>query len=207
MTNNSESKPTLESESPIEKGEQTEQAEKTTPQSEELKQESVLPAQRRAGFFKRLAAMVYDWLAVIALAMLVTIVNLIVVHQLSKYGVIDMTGYTDPSAYLNGQIWFQIELVLWVWLFYAWFWHDGGQTIGMRAWRLKLQRVDGKPLELKRAMLRALYSVFGLGNLLVLFTPKTKLAVQDKLTQTEMIVLTKEQNKQIYLRGIEDPER
>ena len=161
----------------------------------------------RAGFFKRLAAMIYDWLAVIALAMLVTILNLALVHLLSKYGVLDLAGYPDPSAYLNDQIWFQLELALWVWLFYAWFWHDGGQTIGMRAWRLKLQRIDGKPIELKRAMLRALYSVLGLGNLLVLFTPKTKLSLQDKLTKTEMIVLSKEQNKQIYLRGIEDPER
>lgn len=161
----------------------------------------------RAGFFKRLAAMIYDWLAVIALAMLVTILNLALVHLLSKYGVLDLAGYPDPSAYLNDQIWFQLELALWVWLFYAWFWHDGGQTIGMRAWRLKLQRIDGKPMELKRAMLRALYSVLGLGNLLVLFTPKTKLSLQDKLTKTEMIVLSKEQNKQIYLRGIEDPER
>ena len=160
----------------------------------------------RAGFFKRLAAMIYDWLAVIALAMLVTILNLALVHLLSKYGVLDLAGYPDPSAYLNDQIWFQLELALWVWLFYAWFWHDGGQTIGMRAWRLKLQRIDGKPIELKRAMLRAFYSVLGLGNLLVLFTPKTKLSLQDKLTKTEMIVLSKEQNKQIYLRGIEDPE-
>lgn len=162
---------------------------------------------QRAGFFKRLAAMIYDWLAVIALMMLVTIVNLAVVHLLTLYAGLDISGYTDQSDFLNNQWWFQIELVLWVWLFYAWFWHDGGQTIGMRAWRLKLQRIDGKTVELKRGLLRALYSLLGLGNLLVLFTPKTKLSLQDKLTKTEMIVLTKEQNKQIYLRGIEDPNR
>lgn len=160
---------------------------------------------KRAGFFKRLAAMVYDWLAVIALAMLVTIVNLVAIHFLNKGGIIDISGYADPSAYLNDQIWFQVELALWVWLFYAWFWHDGGQTIGMRAWRLKLQRVDGKPAELKRTALRALYSIFGLGNVLLLVMPKAKLSLQDKLTKTEMIVLTKEQNKQVYLRGVEDP--
>lgn len=165
-----------------------------------------LEANNRAGFFKRLAAMVYDWLAVIALSMLVTIINLIIVSYGADFGLFDLTSYDDPSAYLNDQTWFQVELVLWVWLFYAWFWHDGGQTIGMRAWRLKLQRLDGQPLELTRSFKRAAYSLFGLGNLMLLVNPKKKLSVQDALTKTEMIVLTKEQNKQIYLRGIEDPE-
>ena len=162
-------------------------------------------ANNRSGFFKRLAAMVYDWLAVIALSMLVTIINLIAVSYGADFGLFDLTNYSDPSSYLNDQIWFQVELVCWIWLFYAWFWHDGGQTIGMRAWRLKLQRIDGKPVELSRAFKRAALSLLGLGNVFLIFNPKNKLSLQDKLTQTEMIVLTKEQNKQIYLRGIEDP--
>ncbi|MDA8621307.1 RDD family protein [Psychrosphaera sp.] len=159
----------------------------------------------RASFFKRLAAMVYDWLAVIALSMLVTIVNLVMVSYGADYGLFDLSNYSDPSEYLNAQTWFQIELLLWVWFFYAWFWHDGGQTIGMRAWRLKLQRLDGKPLELSRSFKRAAFSLLGLGNVLVLIGFKEKLSLQDRLTKTEMIVLTKEQNKQIYLRGVEDP--
>jgi ribosomal protein L31E len=35
--------------------------------------------------------------------------------------------------------------------------------------------------------------------------PKTKLSLQDRLTNTEMVVLTKEANRQVYLRGIEEP--
>lgn len=76
----------------------------------------------------------------------------------------------------------------------------------MRSWRLKLQSADGQPLTFARCVLRALYAIGGLGNLLVLFTPNTKLALQDKLTGTEVVVLTKEANKRVYLRGVEDPD-
>jgi len=159
----------------------------------------------RAGFFKRLCVIVYDLLAVIAVAMLVTVINLFLLRLLENWGLVSIAGFADHSSYLNHQWWFKLELVLVVWLFYAWFWYDGGQTIGMRAWRLRVQSTNGEKLTLKRTALRALYALGGLGNLLVLFTPKVRLALQDKLTDTEVVVLSKEANKRIYLRGIEDP--
>ena len=159
----------------------------------------------RAGFFKRIFVIVYDLLAVIALAMLVTVINLVLVRLVENMGWISMEGFTDHSSFLNKQWWFKLELLLVVWFFYAWFWYDGGQTIGMRAWRLRVQSTNGQRLTLRRAALRALYAAGGLGNLLVLFTPKSKLALQDKLTDTEVIVLSKDANKRIYLRGVEDP--
>lgn len=160
----------------------------------------------RAGFLKRVLVIVYDLLAVIALLMLTTVVNFIVISLLEGNGLMSIAGYVDHSAYLNDQWWFQVELILVTWLFYAWFWYDGGQTLGMRSWRLKLQSADGQPLTFARCVLRALYAIGGLGNLLVLFTPNTKLALQDKLTGTEVVVLTKEANKRVYLRGVEDPD-
>ena len=161
----------------------------------------------RAGFFKRIAAIVYDSLIVVVLAMVVTFINLMIISALSSNGIIDISAYEDPSAFLNAQWWFTIEIVFAIWFFYAWFWYDGGQTLGMRSWRLKLESDNEKPLTLKRAFLRAAYSLLGLGNILVLFTPKNKQALQDKLTQTRVVVLTKEANKKVYLRGVEEPEQ
>ena len=159
----------------------------------------------RAGFFKRVCVIVYDLLAVIAVAMLVTLINLLLLNLVEGWGWVAMTGYADHSAYLNDQWWFKVEMGLVIWFFYAWFWYDGGQTIGMRAWRLRVQSTSAEKLTLTRAALRALYALLGLGNLLVLFTPKTRLALQDKLTNTEVVVLSKEANKRIYLRGVEQP--
>lgn len=150
--------------------------------------------------------MVYDWLAVIALLMLATVVNLIVLQMLVSYQLINLPEGMEPSTFLNMQWWFKVELALVILFFYAWFWHDGGQTLGMRSWRLKVQTQDDQPLSLNLAILRAIYAVFGLGNVLVLLTPKTKLALQDKLTKTEVIVLSKEANKKVYLRGVEAQE-
>jgi uncharacterized RDD family membrane protein YckC len=39
-------------------------------------------------------------------------------------------------------------------LFYTWFWTHGGQTLGMRAWRIRVHRDDGAPLRWRDALLR-----------------------------------------------------
>lgn len=161
----------------------------------------------RAGFIKRLFVIVYDLLAIIAVLMLTTVLNFIAISLLEGNGLISLGDYVDHSAYLNAQWWFKLELALVIWFFYTWFWYDGGQTLGMRAWRLKLQSTSGASLTLKQTALRALLSLGGLGNLMVLFTPKSKLALQDKLTNTEVVILSKDANKRVYLRGVEDPNR
>lgn len=161
----------------------------------------------RAGLFKRLAAIVYDFLIVVALLMLATAVTLIAVNLLVNAQWLDISEYTEPSVYLNNQWWFKLILALCVWGFFAWFWYDGGQTLGMRAWRLKVLDQNGHAAQFKQCALRALFALGGLGNLMILMNPKRKLALQDKLTQTQVVVLTKAQNKQVYLRGIEDPNR
>ena len=38
--------------------------------------------------------------------------------------------------------------------FFGWFWTHGGQTLGMRAWRLQLQGCDGNQVSWRRAALR-----------------------------------------------------
>lgn len=159
----------------------------------------------RAGFFKRIAAIIYDSLIVVVLAFVVTFINLLIISALSSNGIIDISAYEDPSAFINKQWWFKLEVVVAIWFFYAWFWYDGGQTLGMRSWRLKVESDNDKPLTFTRTGLRAIYSLLGLGNLMVLFTRKNKLALQDKLTNTRVVVLTKDANKKVYLRGVEGP--
>ncbi len=55
-------------------------------------------------------------------------------------------------------------------LYFVWSWVRGGQTVGMRAWRLRVVAADGGPVDRTRALLRfavALVSLaaFGLGFL------------------------------------------
>jgi len=59
-----------------------------------------------------------------------------------------------------------IYLLMVISAFYLWFWTHGGQTLGMRAWRLRLQGKDDQPVKLTQGILRiitALPSWLGLG--------------------------------------------
>lgn len=38
--------------------------------------------------------------------------------------------------------------------FFGWFWTHGGQTLGMRVWRLRVRRLDGGPLRWPIAVIR-----------------------------------------------------
>ncbi len=49
---------------------------------------------------------------------------------------------------------YQIYLLLVCFLYFAWSWLHGGQTLGMKAWRIRLQSIDGTPVTWRRALLR-----------------------------------------------------
>ena len=84
---------------------------------------------RRAGPIRRIFALVYDTLLILA-AIFVAFQPIPLLED-----VIQEFPLTQvlTSIYLMA-IWF---------LFLGWFWTHGGQTVGMKAWRMKLLREDG----------------------------------------------------------------
>jgi uncharacterized RDD family membrane protein YckC len=65
----------------------------------------------------------------------------------------------------------------------------------MRAWRLRIQNLDGSLITISTGIKRLLPTLLGLGNILVIFDRKNKLSLQDRLTKTEVVVLSLEANK------------
>ena len=65
----------------------------------------------------------------------------------------------------------------------------------MKAWRLRLQNQDGSRISKKTGLKRLIPTLFGLGNLTVIFDRKNKLSLQDRFTNTEVVVLTLDANK------------
>jgi uncharacterized RDD family membrane protein YckC len=129
--------------------------------------------------FRRLAAMFYDTLLLFSVLLFATVVALLVTR-----GTLD---YHNPF--------FRTYLFLMCFLFYAWFWTHGGQTLGMRAWRLRVQRFDGSPITLWQALLRFLaaipaWAVLGLGYLWIL-VDKDKLALHDRFSESVIVRLPK----------------
>ena len=156
----------------------------------------------RAGFWRRFASLVYDTLAIIAFAMLTVVLYLFAIQGLISLDVIALNGAEDVSARIQDSLLLSgirsSLLVLVGLVFFGYFWTKSGQTIGMRAWRLKVQTNQGSLISWPQDIIRSISALLGLGNLVVLVDFKNKKALQDYLSKTEVVTLTKEENKRVY---------
>jgi uncharacterized RDD family membrane protein YckC len=60
----------------------------------------------------------------------------------------------DGKAISQGNLFFIAYLFIVSWLFYAWFWTHGGQTIGMRAWKVYLLSEKQNIISWRQATIR-----------------------------------------------------
>ncbi|WP_115717679.1 RDD family protein [Gallaecimonas mangrovi] len=142
----------------------------------------------RASFWRRLAALIYDYLLAVAIFCLAHFVGFAVLVLINHFMPSLTAGYPDLASYISDQPLYSLYLCAAVLSFFLWFWLNGGQTLGMKAWHVKVQSQDGKRLLLKQALLKALFGLFGLGTLLALGT--SRLGLQDRLSGTEVIYLS-----------------
>ena len=80
-------------------------------------------------------------------------------------------------------------------LYFAWFWTHGGQTLGMRAWRIRLAGRGGEPVTWSLALLRFLGAAVslacaGAGYLWVL-VDRERMTWHDRLSATVLTVEAK----------------
>ncbi len=128
------------------------------------------------GLLRRLGAIFYDLLLLIALLAVATTL-------------ITLPLGMPQGGYLLAFQWFLFEII--PLLFFTGFWWRGGQTLGMRAWRLRVVRRDGSPLSWGDALKRHLAALLscltlGLGFLWILVDPD-RLAWHDRLSATKLI--------------------
>lgn len=153
---------------------------------------------------RRLAAIVYDGLLLAGVLFGATALALGVA--------VAMVGGDAFKAHnpLTGNPFFSTYLLLVCFFFYGGFWTYGGQTLGMRAWRLRVQRRgDGRGISWWQALLRFLIGslwlaptvylhrvlevgiglslVAGLGSLVLLLA----LRLNDRFSDTDLVVLPK----------------
>ncbi|RUO76907.1 hypothetical protein CWI84_11155 [Idiomarina tyrosinivorans] len=155
-----------------------------------------------AGFLRRFAAWIYDALVAIAIAMLSSALALGLVATLTAMGWLSLGNAEDHAALLTHSIWYKVYLLTVQVVFFGWFWWRSGQTIGMRAWRLRLQNPDGSRLTIKQVAIRMLTCLLGLGNLWVLVDRKHKRAWHDYVAGTELVTLSKQANQLYYWREL-----
>jgi len=108
-----------------------------------------------APLWLRLAAALYDLFPLIALWMLTVAIGLSIVH-----GNIDVA---HPPQMFRFAL--RAALLAVTALYFVVSWSRGGQTIGMRAWRLRVIDADGKSLAWARSLLRFAVMLVSLGAL------------------------------------------
>jgi len=133
---------------------------------------------------RRLAAMVYDTLLVIALVAVVNAVALMVVVRVTA----------GEQQVLNAHL-VQLLTALSIVGFFSLFWLKNGQTLGMQAWRIKLVDFSGGPPSFGKALLRCCgaslsAACLGLGYLWCLVDRNNRYW-HDYLSRTELVLLPK----------------
>lgn len=129
-----------------------------------------------ASLLRRLGAMLYDSLLIIAIWMLIGGIAV---------------ALNDGKA-VQGPF-FSSTLFLVTYLFFAGFWTRSGQTLGMQAWRIRIQTEDGCSIGLMQSLIRffmAMASMLcaGLGYWWMLID-KDKLTWHDRYSETRTVQL------------------
>jgi uncharacterized RDD family membrane protein YckC len=141
------------------------------------------------GLLRRLAAVLYDSLLLLALLMVATALFL------------PFTGGEAIDPRRNPVIeWVYRAVLLLITIgFFGIFWTKRGQTLGMASWRLRVEREDGGTLgwsDTVRRLAAALLSwlPLGLGWLWILVDPEHR-AWHDRLSRTRVVLLEKNARK------------
>jgi uncharacterized RDD family membrane protein YckC len=131
-----------------------------------------------ASLGRRLLALLYDLLPLLGLWFLAGVIGLAATG-----------GALDPRRFGHRAL-IQILVLLFTAGYFVISWSNGGQTIGMRAWKLRLTTEDGSPLPWPRALLRFFLAsvslaVLGIGFWWALFDKRRRTA-HDILLGTAM---------------------
>lgn len=117
------------------------------------------PDRNPPGVLRRLAAFFYDMVVLAAVLFAATVVLL---------------PLNGGEAFRPHHGLYSAYLVMVSFAFFGWFWTHGGQTLGMRAWKIRLCTTDGNPISWGQALIRFAcglisFGFAGLGFLWILF--------------------------------------
>jgi uncharacterized RDD family membrane protein YckC len=134
-----------------------------------------------ASLMRRFGAACYDSLPVGGLLFLTTLITV---------------GIRGGASVPAGNGFFQLTLLAVVGAFFVFFWSRGGQTMGMRAWRVRVERQSGAALDWSISLARfaaALLSLLplGLGFFWALIDPH-KRTWHDRITNTRVVLLPRD---------------
>ena len=156
--------------------------------------------QQSPGLFRRLAAMFYDSLLALAIAFAMT--ALVILLRVLVEG---DSAIKEGEQALQGSYLFILQILILSALcgFFCWFWTKTGQTLGMQAWRLRIDNnIDPKNnsrISTKQALIRFFGAIisavcFGLGYAWIL-VDRHKRSWHDYWSDSRVVLLPKKKKK------------
>ncbi len=97
--------------------------------------------------------------------------------------------YLDPAGLL-ARLFFILEIGM-AFALFGWFWTHGGQTLGMRAWKIRVVDEQGKTLNWQQSFFRFVAALFsclaaGAGFWIAAFDPENK-TWHDRFSRTYLV--------------------
>lgn len=131
--------------------------------------------QSDVSLLRRLGAMSYDIFLAFSLAFFVVGILLIAFFERQA-----QTG-----------IWMFFVSLSTTYFYFVWSWTQGGQTLGMKAWKFHITQENGESITHKQALMRFVLAIVsfataGLGFIYQLFD-KNNLALHDKFSNTHLM--------------------
>ncbi len=114
----------------------------------------IAPSFPVAGVWRRIAAAIYDGFLMFAVLFVASLLPALLLNadRLAMSPATDSVVH-ELSTPLQG--WgYTLYLLALIFAFYGWFWRKSGQTLGMQAWRLKLESIDGTAVSWKQVAIR-----------------------------------------------------
>lgn len=126
---------------------------------------------------RRFAAICYDAMLLLSVLFISTLLILPLVSN---------------TAIESGNLAYNFYLLVMCYLYFCWQWMNGGQTLGMKSWRLQVVNSNGQNPSWRQASLRFLaallsWSLLGLGFIWGLFD-REKLTLHDRLSATRLVL-------------------
>lgn len=121
--------------------------------------------------FRRCAAFLYDSLLLLALFFVVTSIAI---------------AFNDGEAIKNYA--FYLVLLVVTFCFFCWFWRNGGQTLGMQAWRIKVVSESNAALSYSQCFKRFVLGtvLFGFTLVFAVFNAQGQ-GIHDRLSKTKIV--------------------
>ena len=132
------------------------------------------------GFLRRMCAVFYDALLLLAVLFFATAIAL---------------PFNGGLSFSADQYYFSLYLFAITYCFYVWFWVHG-ETLGLKAWKIKLCNLEGDNVNLREATIRFFAAILswgclGLGFFWCLFD-RNKRSWHDHLSKTQLRLVSDE---------------